>query len=208
MKKIVLILSLVLLSITLIVTTALMEDHLFRGAGMLVGLLLFLSSFAVGDSTKIHEYLGFYCFVSGPILAVVAFFLYFFLEIHVNTTESNVKIVSRCYTRTLAIGQRWETKKMAYAFTTEHGFVDGIDNDLFYFVHTSNGTCTVCDRFAKQIELKAPVSIVKQDFKDGTLEFVRDGHGNIYDLHGRLFKDKESYVPIKNDYTIDDSPLN
>lgn len=196
------------LTTILIGITALMEDHLFRGAGMLVGFLLFLSAFAVGDSTKMREHLGFYCFVSGPILVVVAFFLYFFLEVHVITSDNNSKIVSRFFTRSLAVadGNQFEKNQVAYAFTTEYGFIDGIDSDLFYFVYTDHETCVVCDRFCKQIELDAPINLVKQDFKDGTLEFIRDVHGNVYDFHGRPVR--EGYKPIQNDYTIQDSPLN
>jgi hypothetical protein len=206
MNKIASIFLLVPLTISLIIISALLEDYCFRGAGCVVGLSLFFVAFAIGSDSKFRDWLGFYFFTMGPILAGMFYILSLFLKVHVYTTGSTVRIMSRFYTRTLAEGTRLERKNIAYAFKTD-GFIDGIDRENFYLVSTEKGTCIVCDKYGKQFELLEPVTIVQQDFPNGTLEFLQDAHGAIYDFHGRTFKDKDSYTPIINDYTIYDGPL-
>lgn len=204
MKRIGLFFLLAILSIALVVVAALSEDFLFRGSGIVVGLSVFLLALVVGN-TKYKD-VGVYLSIMGSLIMIMSFILSYALEVHVvYTKNNNVKIVSRCYTRVLATGSRIETKRLNYAFSTEYGIVDSVDIDKFYFIST-HGTCTILDRYGTHFELDAPVCIIPKKFKEGTLEFLMDKHGQIFDLHGRSFE--EGYSPIKNDYTIISSPLN
>lgn len=185
--------------------TALAEDYCFRGAGTVVGFLVFLSAFAVGNKTKLREKVGSHLFVLGPIVALSTFLLSFSLPVHVIKSDSSIKVMSRYGMRTLAVGTRIDSMKLEYAFRSSMGFIDGVETDDFYFLYTSHGTCVVCDHFGKQLEVVRPVRIISRQVDNTSLGFIEDGAGNVFDLHGTAVDD--AYTPIKNEYAIQE-PLN
>lgn len=185
--------------------TALVEDYCFRGAGTVVGFLVFLSAFAVGNKTKLREKVGSQLFVLGPIVALSTFLLSFFLPVHVIKSDSSIKVMSRYGMRTLAVGTRIDTITLDYALRSSMGFTDGVETGDFYFLYTLHGTCVVCDHFGKQLEVVRPVRIISRQFENSSLYFIEDGAGNVFDLHGTAVDD--SYMPIKNEYPIQE-PLN
>ena len=202
MKKI--IVSIALLGVAFLIS-ALAEDYCFRGAGTVVGVLVFLSAFAVGNKTKLCEKVGSYLFVLGPIVALTTFLLAFLLPIHVKKSDSSIKVMSRYGMRTLAVGTRIDTINLAYAFRSSMGFIAGVETADFHFLYTLHDTCVVCDHFGKQLEVVRPVRIISRQFENSSLYFMEDGAGNVFDLHGTAVDD--GYMPIKIEYPIQE-PLN
>lgn len=178
------------------------EDFIARGVGVGVCIAAIIIGYMIGDRTKLRETCGLFLFSSGYVLALLFFILTLVLEVHVYDNGKNVQVRSRFWTHALAEGTRLEVKKIRYAYTSECGFIQGVETEDFRFIYTEKGTCVICSKYARIMEVCLPFRLTERDCGDGKLQFIVDANGHAFDFHGKLVGN--NYRPIKVDHGVSD----
>lgn len=177
------------------------DDFIARGMSVAVCALTVIIGYIVDNTDETRETYGVFLFASGYFLALTFFLLTMLVEVHIDNNGDNAIVRSRFWTHTLAEG-KLETKKIPFGYSTEYGFVHGIESDDFYFIYTEKQTCIICSKYSRMLEIGVPFKLVEKDYGDGKLQFIADAAGNIFDFHGDWVDEK--YSPIKVDHSIPD----
>lgn len=184
-----------------VAVSILSDDYIARGMSVAVCVATVILGYIFGDSTETRETYSVFLLVSGYFLALTFYLLTMLVQVHVDDYGDSTIVYSRFWTHTLAVG-KLETKKIPYGYSTEYGFVHGIESDDFKFVYTRNNTCIICSRYARMMELELPFKLTERDFGDGYIQLIIDKRGQVFDFHGNPVDG--NYRPIKVDHTIPD----
>ena len=185
-----------------VAVSILSDDYIARGMSVAVCVATVILGYIIGDCTERRESYGVFLFSIGYGLGLIFFLLSLLVEVHIDDNQDNVKIRSRFGTHTIAEGSKLEVKHINYAYSTEYGFTQDIESDDFLFVYTNRGTCVICSKYARMMEIGVPFSLIEKDYGDGKLQFIADTDGHIFDFHGGRVDEK--YHPIKVDHSIPD----
>ena len=184
-----------------VAVSILSDDYIARGMSVAVCVATVILGYIIGDCTERRESYGVFLFSIGYGLGLIFFLLSLLVEVHIDDNGNSAIVHSRFWTHTLAEG-KLETKKIPYGYSTEYGFVHGVESDDFKFVYTRNNTCIICSRYARMMELELPFTFTERDFGDGYIQLIIDKRGQAFDFHGKPVDG--NYRPIKVDHTIPD----
>lgn len=178
------------------------EDFIARGVGIGVCIATIIIGYMIGDYTETRETYGVFLFSSGYILALTFYLLTMLVQVHVDDSGHSIKIYSRFMTHVIAEGKKLQKENLSYGYSTEYGFIKGVEKANFNFLYTDKNTCIITSLYAVMMEVELPFTVTEKDFGDGYIQLIIDKSGTIYDLHGDPVN--EDYHPIKVDHTIPD----
>lgn len=187
MKKIIM----YIIVVAIVALAIYLEDYAFRGAGMLVGLVVVLVGLFIDDVFNWRsEWIENFS-VTGALLSLF-FLVGIGLGIHFKeTADGRIEVRSAFYTHVLEYGERIETRVL-HSHYTKDGSHYAVKKEIFTYLYHGD-SCSIYNKYDKMLTVPNTYVIIQKDYGHGKLHHIIVD-GKTFDMRGTEIN--EDYSPL------------